>query len=94
MKKIGDNNSSLCDEIAGQILLTEKKLKTLETKYHLSQRWVPECVQYQLVKEALTTKARNNLLVKIKDLARECWVLLALKAKYAGMWHHKDIRFS
>ena len=46
------------------------------------------------MKEALTTKVRKNLLEKIKDLARERWVLLALKAKYAGMWHHKDIRFS
>ena len=70
--------------MATQTLLTEKRLKAFEVKHLLNQRWEPECVQYQIVKKTLTTKTRNNLLAKIKDLARERWVLLALKAKYAG----------
>lgn len=66
------------------MLLIEKRLKAFELRHHLTRRWEPECVQYQVVKKTFTTKTRNNLLVKIKDLARERWVLLALKAKYAG----------
>lgn len=63
----------------------EKKLKNFETKHHLLQRWDPESVQYQVVKKTFITKTQSNLLIKIKDLARERWFLLALKAKYAGM---------
>ena len=65
-------------------LQTEKKFKTTEDEHHLSQRWFPVCVEYKLVKENLTTKIRTDLLHKIEDLAREHWVLLHLKAKYAG----------
>lgn len=83
-EKIGEDDSNLRDKMATQTLLIEKRLKTSETKHCLNQRWEPECVQYQIVKQTFTTKTRNNLLVRIKDLARERWVLLALKAKYAG----------
>ena len=84
LRKVGDDDSCLCNKIASQITLAEKKLKAIEAKHHLSQRWVCESVEYQLVKETLTAKIRNSLLAKIKDLVRERWFLLALKAKYAG----------
>ena len=61
---VGDDDSSACDKIASQILLTEKKLKNIETRHHLAQRWEPESVQYQIVKKAFTTKTRSNLLIK------------------------------
>ena len=77
-------DSCLSDKITLRITQAEKKLKSIEDKHHLSQRWFPECVEYKLVKENLTTKIQTDLFSKIKDLARERWVLLRIKAKYAG----------
>lgn len=84
--EIDTSDSCLPDKITLRITQTEKKLKTIEDKHHLSQRWFPECVEYKLVKENLITKIQTDLLSKIKDLARERWVLLRLKAKYAGKY--------
>ncbi len=62
----------------------EEKLFNFEAQHSLMNRWLPGTIQYDSVKSRVQSRKKHIVLEKIKDLARERWYLLALKAKYAG----------
>ena len=62
----------------------DQKLKEIEEEHGIPTRWSDDCPEYISTKAIMNSKEKQKLKLKMRNLAKERWYLLKLKAKYAG----------
>lgn len=68
----------------------DQKIKEIEQEHGIQSRWSDNCPEYIATKTLINSKEKQKLKLKMRNLAKERWYLLKLKAKYAGLNVHVE----